>query len=227
MFKKTSSLFFQDHACVLGMAFSFVVPCFGVINKRVLTKLVHKMAGSDNESANVLLGMNINVHYALFIAIRLSGSHISTVSCTVAIDFILHLRMAYQLIQLRNKTTTDLNEHEQRRRNEKRTILKLVLAEMCEGLVPLAYAIGFSMVHYGPNSEILEGSIGGNTKDQDEGKIYGVMFLLFVIDMVSCLANAYQLWKLGKINITHEFCSILERYWYFMLINFVITSSWS
>ena len=146
--KDILTLVFKTTPFNLEWLFAFVVPCFREINKRVLTKLVHKMAGSDNESANVLLGMNINVHYALFIAIRLSGSHISTVSCTVAIDFILHLRMAYQLIQLRNKTTTDLNEHEQRRRNEKRTILKLVLAEMCKELVALAYAIGFSRNYF-------------------------------------------------------------------------------
>ena len=33
--------------------------------------------------------------------------------------------------------------------------MKLVLAELCEGLTPLAYAISFSMAYYGPNAELL------------------------------------------------------------------------
>ena len=74
------------------------------------------------------------------------------------------------------------------------------------------------MVHYGPNSAILEGSIGENKIPEDEGKTYGVMFLLFTIDTISCLANAYLLWRFGKINITQEFCKIVEKYWHFMLM---------
>ena len=33
--------------------------------------------------------------------------------------------------------------------------MKLVLAEIVEGLVPLAYAIGFAMAYYGPNGHLV------------------------------------------------------------------------
>ena len=216
--KDILSILFKNTPLYLEWLFAFVVPCFREMNKRVLTKLVHRMAGSDNEAANVLLVMNVNVHYALFIAIRLSGSHISTVCCMLAIDFILHLKTAHNLIQNQRKVTVDLRENEQKRRIKNKAILKLVLAEMCEGMVPLAYVILFSIVHYGPNSAILERSIGDNTINGHVGKIYGVMFLLFALDTISCLTNAYLLWTFGKINITQTFCKVVEKYWHFMLI---------
>ena len=197
-----------------------MVPCVKEMNKRVLIKFVHKMAVGDDETSNVLLGIIINVHYALFIAIRLSGSQITTIICMTTIDFILHLKMTYDLIRIQNKTASIQNEKDDLERARKKTIAKLVLAELCEGMVPLAYALGFSMMYLGPNSSIFGSS---NMKFDDVVRMFGVMLALFSLDIMSVVLNACLLWVLAELNIAHEFCKVLKKYWHIMALKLSLT----
>ena len=107
------SIVFKNISIHLQWMFSILVPSLREMNKRVLSKLVHKMAGKDDERANVLLGMNVNVHYALFVAISLSGAEFSTVICMVSMDFFLHLQITYKYIQLQRKVATNENEKDE------------------------------------------------------------------------------------------------------------------
>ena len=216
--KDILSIIFKIVPIYIQWLFAIFIPIIKEKNKQLLVKLVNKMAGKENEASNVLLSMNINVHYALFIAIRLTGAHVFTVICMVLIDFTLHTKITYGIIKLQKKIITDQNEIERREIINRKAILKLVLAEMCEGLVPLAYAITVSMIHYGPNSTILGESVENNKKIEDMGKIFGVMAILFSVDTLSSLLNASLLWHFGKISLGKEVCRVLNQYWHFLLI---------
>ena len=218
--KDILTIMFANRSVYIEWTFALMVPCVKEMNKRVLIKLVHKMAGGEDETSNVLLGIIINVHYALFIAIRLSGSQITTIICMTTIDFILHLKMTYDLIRIQNKTASIQNEKDDLERARKKTIAKLVLAELCEGMVPLAYALGFSMMYLGPNSSIFGSS---NMKFDDVVRMFGVMLALFSIDIISVALNACLLWVLAELNIAQEFCKILKKYWHIMALKLSLT----
>ena len=101
------------------------------------------------------------------------------------------------------------------------TFLKLLLAESIEGLIPLAYAIGFAMAYYGPNGHLL-----GNIKNEvwhytavhDASMTFTVMFALFTIDLISLLLNSAIVWTYCKINLLDKFCSVMQKYWYIMAV---------
>ena len=218
------SIVFKNISIHLQWMFSILVPSLREMNKRVLSKLVHKMAGKDDERANVLLGMNVNVHYALFVAISLSGAEFSTVICMVSMDFFIHLQITYKYIQLQRKVATNENEKDELAKVKQKAITKLILAELCEGIVPLCYAIAFSMIYYGPNAAITGNvgiSIWGYKKVENVKKLFGVMFLLFGIDTISVSFNACYLWTFGSFNIFCEFVRVLKKYWYILLVQLV------
>ena len=220
--KDIITIIFQNVSVYIQWLFGFVVLIMREMNKKVLTGISHKITGGDHEKGDVLVSMNVSTHYAFFIALHLSNSHISTVICMLLLEFSLHLKMTHDLIRLkRNQVNNTTAIHEQRQKINNIT-LKLVIAELCEGLIPLAYSIAFSMMYYGPNFGILGVSIEENEITKDVGKTYGLMLLLFTIDLLSALLNTYLVNRFGKINLADEFCRVLDNYWYFMLSALVV-----
>ena len=100
-------------------------------------------------------------------------------------------------------------------------MLRLVLAELCEVLIHLAYIIGFAMAFYGPNSKLI-GNVGNGDwhyKAVDNvSLIFRVMFGLFVMDLVSLSLNSILIWKKSHANIFQEFCYVLQKYWLVLLL---------
>ena len=113
---------------------------------------------------------------------------------------------------------------------ERNIILKLVLAELCEGLIPLAYAICFAMAYYGPNANLI-----GNVRNDfwqykavnDAGWTFVVMFGMFAMDLVSLFLNAGIIWVTCNINLLKEICIILQKYWFIMALKLVYAPYYS
>ena len=196
---------------------AFLIPSLRELDKSIRSKMVTKMAGNKDEKARVLLGIAINLFYALFVAIRFVGAEPATAYCIMTVDFVLHLRMTYQTIQVHNSVTSQNDENHSVEKQA--SITKLILAELTEGIVPLAYAITFAMAYYGPNATIL-----GNVKNDywayekvdDISHMFRMLFLLFAVDTVSVLFNALLLWKAINVNLFKEFSIILGKYWFFV-----------
>ena len=220
--KDILTIIFENLPVYIEWIFGFVVLSIREMNKKILTSFVEKMAGDNDEQGTVLLGMHVSCHYAFFIAVTLSGSHISTIICMELIVFSMHLKMTFDLINLQRETSIVENAIENQRINENNILLRLAIVELCEGAIPLAYAIAFSMMYYGPNFALFGSSIEEGVVAKDVVKIYGLMLFIFLIDLLSVVLNAYLLNRFGKINITQEFCSILERYWHFLLMGLVV-----
>ena len=84
----------------LQFLFAFVIPVAKAMNKKVLSKLVSKMASEDDEMAFMTLTICLNIFYSLFIAIRLNGAEMLTVISIIVVDFLTHLRMTHQIVKL-------------------------------------------------------------------------------------------------------------------------------
>ena len=188
----------------------------------VIAKIMYRIVGKDDERANFSLGLQINFHFRLFVATYLLGARTATVVSTVVSDILLQTIMTCQIVKWHKKVTVDQNEiHKNKKRN---AILKLVLAELCEGLAPLAYAISFSMAYYGPNAELL-----GNVKSdywqyeavQDVSWTFLVMLGLFSMDIVCLTFNSSILWIFCRVNLFVEFCSLMQKYWYILAVKLV------
>ena len=203
-----------DFQCTIAI----LIQLFKRLAKVALSKIMNKMVGTENERANVLLGVSINITYGLFVATRLAGARISTVISLVIVDLFMQLMITHKIANLHTK----VNVWNEMIENEKRKeILKLILAEMCEGLVPLVYALCFAMSYYGPNSHLI-GNVGiriwGYKAVDDATRTFLVLFGMFGFDLVSLLINAMLIWSNCKINILREFCVVLQKYWYIILL---------
>ena len=205
----------------LQFLFAFVIPAAKEMNKRILSKLVSKMASEDDEMAFLTLTICLNIFYSLFIAIRLNGAEMLTVVTIIIVDFLMHLRMTHQIVKLKNKVTVDIDDTLVIDNLRRRTIQKLILAELVEGLVPLAYAIGFAMAYFGPNGYLLGNvlsDIWAYEKVEDFGALFNVQFLLFGVDCIGVILNTIILSKFGNVNLIQEFCNIIESCWKILAI---------
>ena len=206
----------------LQFLIAFMVAGCREIDKRVRSKLVTEMTEKQDEHASALLAINVNSSWALYIAIRLVGSEWSTICCMVIIDFILHLKMTYQIIQSLRKVSDEANEQETTEKNI--DITRIVLAELIEGFAPLLYGSCTAMAYYGPNAHIFSGV--GNSywseKIEDIAPLLGTMFILYVVDAMSVVLNSVLLWKTVNVSMVQGFCRVLGSYWLFMAFHLAV-----
>ena len=82
--------------------------------------------------------------------------------------------------------------------------------------------ICIAMAYYGPNAHLFSniGSSYWSTNIKDFRPLFATMALLFAIDTLSILINAFFIWKAININILPNFSRIIIKYGYFMSINF-------
>ena len=207
-----------DAQCVMAL----LVPIAEGFATFLLTKIMNTIVGKDNERANFSLEVQINFHFRLFVATYLLGARTATVIATMVSDILLQMIMTYEIVKWHKKATVEQNEiYKKKKRN---AILTLVLAELCEGLAPLAYALSFSMAYYGPNAELL-----GNVKSEywqyeaveDVNWTFLVMLGLFLIDIVCLALSLSILWIFSKVNLFEEFCSVLQKHWYILAVKLV------
>ena len=220
------SFVFKRISSKLQFLIALLIPATKEMNKRILLKLVSKMVRKDDEVANILLSVRINIHYSLLIAIRLNGAETLTVIGMIVIDFIMHLWITRQIIQLRKKLRTEHDQNKAVRMRRDKAIMKLLLAELVEGLVPLAYASGFAMAYYGPNGHLtgdVLSDIWTYEKVENVERLFFIQFLLFGVDSASAILNAFLLSKLGNVNLIKEFCKLIKGHWIILAIQLANT----
>ena len=206
-----------DAQCVMALLIPFSKKFVGFL----LTKLMSRIDGGDNERANINLATHVNLSYGLFIATTLVSGRPATIVCMVAVDALMQLIMTHQIVKLHKKVAVD--ENGAFKMKKRKAILKLVLAELCEGLVPLAYALSFAMAYYGPNAELL-GNVRARQwtyRIKDITWTFKVMIGLFSIDIVCLVLNASIIWIYCNMNLFKETSSVMKKYWYILAVKMV------
>ena len=201
--------------------FQFLIPFLVAgcreLDANIRSKLVTRMVLVEDERAIALHEIIVISEWSLMIAIRLVGEEFTTLCCTVAIDFALHLKMTLQVIKERNKV--DDTETEIVSTNTA-NLTTLIITEMIQGLTPIIYMIYMALAYYGPNAHLFS-NIGNNYwNDEIEniGPVYLTMTILFGVDMLSFFITVICFWKIAKIDVLQEFCRMIGKYWYYMAI---------
>ena len=212
----------SDLECIMAI----LIPIFKEFTKFCLSKVMHKIVGTQNEKANAALGIRVNVNFGVFVVTRLPGARIITVICIAASDILIQLMMSFQIVWLHkkvNKKEENIYEAEKRK-----ATLALSLAEVCEGLVPLSYALCFAMAYYGPNAKLI-GNVGNDLwaykAISDISWTYLVLFGLLLIDFLSLLLNAIIIWIYANVKLMEECSSALQKYWQIIAVMLASTLS--
>ena len=204
--------------CIMAL----LIPISKIFTKLLLSKMIHRIVEIRNERVNVVLTVTVNYFYGLFTATKLVGARSTTVICMIIVEFLMQMIMTYKIVKLHRYV--NFEDYKKFMVNKRKAILNLVLAELCEGLVPLAYAISFIMAYYGANAELI-----GNVRNgywqykavDDASWTLIMMFWLFAVDSVCLLLNSIIIWTCTKINIFKEFCLVLKKYWYILALKLV------
>ena len=197
---------------------AFVIAACREFDHQIRSRMINKMMGDLDESAIALLTITVNTLYGIFVAIRLAGATWDTVVCFVAIDFLIHLKITYQVIKQHEKVAIEENENT----NSKTTICitQLVVSELTEALIPIVYGSCMMLAIYGPNSSIFAnvGSTLWGERIESIGPLLYSMAFLLSFDTVSMIVTSVVLWKVSNINMFQEFHDGINKYWLFLVI---------
>ena len=109
--KEVLSVAFTAISADFQFLFALLIPAAKEMNKIVLSKLMWKMIGREHNMANVLLGVFVNTHYALFVATRMVGAETQTVLSIILVDTLLHLWMTSKIIKSNQTLTTEAEQN--------------------------------------------------------------------------------------------------------------------
>ena len=133
----------------------------------------------------------------------------------------MHLWMTRQIVRIHRVNATKIEGRLLTDKDREKAIMKIVMAELIEGIVPLAYAIGFTMAFFGPNGKLIGdvlADIWTYEKVDDVRGLYFIQISLFAVDCLCVLLNGIILAKFGNVNLFQEFCKVLNKYWMILAI---------
>ena len=124
--------------------FAFVLPLQREMNIFLLNKTLHKLGHLEDIESKAATIINMNVRHAMYISIQLSTSaSLTTGYCILGVEFLINMWCAFKIVRLHRKImplkrSEVLQEIEGKKKTE---LLTLVLIELIEILVPLAYTM--------------------------------------------------------------------------------------
>ena len=195
---------------------AIIMPSMRYFNLKIYKKFIEKYAGPDNKMAVIRMDIAIGIEYSMFVAINLASASEITLFLMLGVEFVLNVHKCYRILRLRrkirinhlDKTILDEQIHDK--------IRDLVLSELIEVLVPLAYFSTFIIAYFGPNATILGGirnDYWDYQKVEDVGKIIKVGMEMFMMDFSSSVICGGILYKFCKINILQELCKTIKQCW--------------
>ena len=186
------------------------------INHWILSKLMKKILNAGGEMVNVLLGASLSSLFGSLIAVRLVVANNVAVGSFLLVEFLLHIRVCYQVTKLYQNDESEENDFE-----IKTKLQKLVLDEILEVFILLVYAIGSSFAIHGPNQAIYKGL--RNFEDDDTYHVFMIMFFMVAVETIGSLICGFILKKYSNVNIFKEFCDLMKHYWYVLAIRLAWT----
>ena len=202
---------------------AILIPIFRSSSSWVMSKIVDKITGHNNEAANSSVTSYTSYIYGFYIANGLFSAKQSTIYCILSVEFVLHMRNCYQIIRLSGKIketpTTSTKDNFNREKQQK--VFELASTELIETLIPLVYGLGYALAYFGPNAHLMK-NIGSNWFGgkvmKDIQYFYQLMILLFTIDLIGMILTGACLYQFCKLNVLQEICKVLKKYWWMIML---------
>ena len=126
------------------------------------------------------------------------------------------MALCYKVIQLDKKVRPLELRTLHWRIVQKEVLTELILNEIVEIMVPVAYISNFLMAHYGPNKNRI-GNVGCSVwmfqEVEDLHTHLIPVIQMALIDSGSLILSTGCLWWFCRINIWREYCANIKKYW--------------
>ena len=188
---------------------ALIMPFVREFNIRIPLIWVAKTCGGDKRVAEIAHIQGVSSSHSFFLTYTVGSiATMQTAVVILGIDFVINLCICLKLIRLQQKSSEDVEE-------QIRLLQDLVISEMIEFVVPLAYLASFIAAYYGPNSALI-GNIGcgywqySSVEDVEHVIKYVVAF--FFADLISLVLSAVLLWSFCGINFYRAYVGIQREF---------------
>ena len=188
---------------------AFFPPLVREFNSWAVTTMACKATHGDITAANIAVNQAIGTQHSLFLAICV-GSIATNATCaiTIGIDFLINLWICTKIIRARRKGSIPTEK-------EIELLQSLVINEMIEVVVPLAYLLCLVAAYYGPNSELI-GNVGNSywqySAIEDIERTIKYILAFFVIDLGSLVVTSITLWSSYQINLYKAYVVLQKEF---------------
>ena len=121
----------------------------------------------------------------------------------LAVPFLMNFNICIKVIKLHGQVTNNANQEEYLLLKKEELLMKLIINEITELLVPIIFIISFMVAYYGPNATII-GNVQNDYwqyhKIDDPFSYVSGILLMTVIDFSGATISLILVWGLCKIN---------------------------
>ena len=200
---------------------ALVVPLKKEINDRIVGVVMTKTASTANVIEAKFIGkISINVIYAFWIAVILANQATKVTECVLlGVTFLTDMALCYKTIRLDKKVSCRDDKSKDDQNVKKEALTELVLNEIVEVIVPIAFMGSFLTAYYGPNKNVL-GNVGcaiwHYKKVEDISAALMPVAEMALIDSGSVMVAGGLLWWFRRINLWKEYCTVVRKYWVYL-----------
>ena len=196
------------------------LPLVREMNCWMNTKLALKASNGDISSVNITCTQNIGAGHSLFLAYTAASILTTTTSAIIfGTDFLINLYIAGKIIWLKRYKKVQVN-------TEIELLQELVINEMVEFIIPLAYLLCFLTAYYGPNCTLF-GNVCNSywhyTAVDGISKTLETIGIFFAIDCLSGLSCYWLLKTFVNVNIFKALSCLQEEFGRVFTVNMVCT----
>ena len=192
------------------------------INGYVADKLITKSALAENLlEAQFMAKINNNLCYSLVLTLVLTKELEKTVRkvtelALLGINFAMNLVLCHKAIRQKSKVLTFDSNARIRKSLMEEAVTELILNEVAEIIVPIAFILSYVVAFYGPNKDVLAGvgcTIWKSHEIEDLWSFLIPVVKMAALDSGSFLLAGGLLWECANINIVQEYCKTIKKYW--------------
>ena len=202
---------------------ALIVPLTKIFHDRVIDKLVTKYATPENLAHAKIIGkIGTNITYSFWLAISFASyATKATEFVLLGINFCINMALCYKIIQLSKKVSAFKLDGDKKKFPKEQVLTELVLNEIVEILIPIAFIGSYCTAYYGPNKDIL-GNVGFEIwtyyKVEDLFSFLMPVVEMALLDFGSLILAGLLLWWLCSINIFKEYCKAIKKFWVYIVV---------
>ena len=191
------------------LTIAFLLPLFREFNIRLSLRYATKATDGDAVQANLTCTQAMATAHAM-ILLYIAGSiaTLETSAMILGIDFFINILMCCKIVYLKKMKKADID-------SQIELLQGLVINEMIELVLPLAYSICLLAAYFGPNAEkigYIRSDYWQYSSIEDIHHTMKYVLMFFFVDIISLFISEIILWRYSKIYLHQAFFAIQEEF---------------
>ena len=201
------------------------IPLIKNFGDSVSKYVIGKASGPDIVASRTVINIFSSATFSFWLVIMLGTTATDFTSvCILGVNSLINTGLCIKTIHFFRLTCDELkaSKEDQKMKICKETLTELIINEVIEIFVPLAFVITYTISYYGPNAAIL-GNIGNDywhfKKVESISPLIKSALIICLIDFLSTIFSAFLLWKTCQIKLLREIFAVFKKYGFILAIH--------